>query len=427
MKLTVGLLRHHDVRCLWAADAVSQFGTRISLLAVPLLAISALHASTFQVALLRAAGSLAFLLLGLPAGAWCDRMRRRPVLVTADLARALLLFSVPVAAVVGALSLWQLYTVAFFGGVCGVFFDVAHRSYLPRLVAADELVEANARLAGNMAVAAVAGPTLAGYLIQWLTAPVAVLADAVSYLCSAAWLRSIRAAEPHSERTERRQLTREIGSGLRFAVSHPVLRAVTWYGTTAMACQAAFDAVLLVFLVREVHLSAGAIGLLSTVSLLGSVVASMLARRIGARLGPARTLWTFALAKGAAFLLFPLTGNGWRLGFYVIAGVLSSFAIIVGWITQAVCVQALCPADLLARVTATTSFALWGAVPLGSLGGGVLGSTVGLRSTLWVAATGVLLSAGWLVCSPLRCARDLPTGTRVGSPAATTTGPSTAA
>ncbi|HEX5495458.1 MAG TPA: MFS transporter [Mycobacteriales bacterium] len=409
------LLRQHDFRHLWAADAVSQLGTRISLLAVPLLAISTLHASTLQVSLLRTAQTVAFLLLGLPAGAWCDRMRRRPVLVAADLGRAALLGSVPLAAALGLLTLGQLYAVVLCTGALTVFFDVSHQSFLPTLVTRDRLVDANATLAGNLSVAAVAGPGLAGLLVQSLTAPSALLADAVSFLVSAGWLRSIRAVEPRPERAGRPHLRREIAEGLRFVLGHPILRPIAANGAIVLFFQSAQDGISVVFLVREVHLSPGVIGLLGTFGLLGAVVAALVARRVAAVLGQARALWLLSGVNGVGFLLFPLTDGGWRLGFYLAGGLLTSFCIVVTSIIGVTFRQAACPPHLLGRANATMRFLFSGAVPLGSVIGGVLGTVVGLRPTMWIGGAGVLAATGWLIGSPLRTMRDLPTDT-VSSP-----------
>lgn len=258
------------------------------MLAVPLLAISTLHATTLQVSLLRTAETTAFLVLGLPAGAWCDRMSRRPVMVAADLGRAVLLGSVPLAAALGLLTLTQLYAVVLCTGALTVFFDVSRQSYLPALVARDQLVEANAKLSGNLSVAAVAGPSLAGLLVQWFTAPVAVLADAVSFGASAGWLRSVRAVEARPERTGQPHLRREIADGLRFVLGHPILRPIAANGATTLFFQSAQGAIVIVFLVREVHLAPGVIGLLSATGLLGAVVAALTARRVAAVLGGAR-------------------------------------------------------------------------------------------------------------------------------------------
>jgi len=187
---------HRDFVRLWSAESVSRFGSQVSLLALPLIAITALHTSTFQVGLLSTMEFLPFVLIGLPAGVWVDRLRRRPMLIAADLGRALALASIPLAHALGVLSMAQLYAVAFATGVLTVFFDVAYQSYLPRLVLPEQLVEGNAKLEISNSGASIAGPGLAGLLIQLLTAPVAVVADAASFLASAAFIGRIRRREP---------------------------------------------------------------------------------------------------------------------------------------------------------------------------------------------------------------------------------------
>lgn len=405
-----GLLRRHDFRHLWAADLASQLGTRLSFVAMPLLAVLTLDASTFQVALLRTAETAAALLLGLVAGAWVDRLRCRPVLIAADLARLVLLGSVPVAAVLGVLGLAQLYVVAFLAGCATVFFDTAHTTYLPRLVGRDHLVEGNSRLAANTSVAAVAGTATAGYLVQVLTAPFAVALDAVSYLWSALWLRTIRTVEPAPVRVARRHLGYEIAAGVRFVWREPILRAIAANTGTVLFCQAANDAIMVVFLVRRIHLAPGTIGLLGTVGLVGALASASLTGRIAARLGTARTLLLAGIVNGAGFLLYPLTGGGPRLGWYVAAGFLAAFSIVTRHVMAVTARQQLCPAHLLGRVSATMELMTWGVMPLGALVGGLAGTYLGLRPTLVV--TGVLIAAAslWLVCSPLRTLRDLPAG-----------------
>jgi MFS family permease len=213
--LTGGLLKNGDFRRLWVADALSQIGTRISVLAVPLVATTTLNASAFEVSSLRTLQTLAYLVLGLQVGAWCDRLRLRRVLIVTDLGRAAAFASVPLVAAFGALTIWQLFVVVTVAGVLTVFFDVAHQSYLPRLLPAKDLVEGNARLQTNVSVAAVAGPSAAGGLIQLFSGPIAILANAAGYLWSALWLRRIGKPEPRPERAGLPNLRREIGCSAR--------------------------------------------------------------------------------------------------------------------------------------------------------------------------------------------------------------------
>ncbi|MBP2474121.1 MFS family permease [Crossiella equi] len=396
-----GLLRHHDFRHLWAADALSQLGNRVSLLALPLLAAETLAASTFEVGLLRAVQTAAFLVLGLLVGAWCDRLRSLPVLVVADVARAVALGSIPVAAALGVLMLTQVYVAVLVAGVLSVFFDIAHHTYLPRLLPAGHLLEANARLRGNAAVAATAGPTVSGVLVQLFGPPVAVLVNALGYLWSALWLRGITAREPAPPRPARRHLGREIGEGLRLVFGHPVLRAFGLHGATFTLFQSLHVTLGVLYLLRELHLSPGGIGLLTSLGLTGSLAGALCARRVADALGQDRAVAVFGVVAGVACFGFPLTTGGPGLLWYGLGGFGSAFGVIVFTVAMASRQQAICPPELLGRMNATMLFLIWGAIPLGSVAAGLLGEAIGLRPTLWVAAAGSLLAAAWLVWSPL--------------------------
>ncbi|MFC0625961.1 MFS transporter [Kribbella deserti] len=296
-----GILRDPDFRRFWTADLLSQLGIRLGMLAVPLLAVLELTASAFEVSLLRAFETAAWLLIGLFAGAWMDRIRCKPVMITADLARAAFFASVPVAAAFGVLTLAQLYVVLFLAGVMTVLFDVAHSTYLPRLVDREDLVAGNAKLAANHSVGAVAGQGIGGYLVQWFTAPAAIGLNALGFVWSALWLRSIRAVEARPVPAEQPHLRREIGAGLRFVVRHPLLRPIALTSATTMLFQAANNAIIVVFLVRELGLSAGKIGLLGMIGLLGALVAAAATERISRRVGHARAMWITALTNGLGF------------------------------------------------------------------------------------------------------------------------------
>jgi MFS family permease len=409
-----GVLRNRDFRHLCAADAISKVGTGISNLALSLLAVVTLHASTFDVSMLKTLETVAYLLIGLQVGAWCDRMRCRPVLVVADLGRALALGSIPMAAAFALLTMWQLYIAVFVTGILTVFFDVAHQSYLPRLVNRDDLIESNAKLRTSMSIAALTAPSLAGYLVQRFTAPVAVLVDALSYLWSAAWLRTIPTREPDPQKPADRNLRREILEGARLVFGNPILRAISLNNAMTSLSQTAYLAIIVVFLVREVHLSPGMIGLLGSLSLVGALVGSALVRRLTTKIGAARVLWVTALINGLAFLCYPLTDSGWRLAFYVVAGLVTSACAVVVIVVQISFQQALCPDHLLGRMNATMNFLYWGVAPVGSVLAGVVAELIGLRPTLWFAAVGMLLAAGWLIASPLPTMRHLPDASPTG-------------
>jgi MFS family permease len=402
-----GLLRQRDFRNFWIADALSQLGNRITVLATPLLAITMLDASNFEVALLRTLETAAWLVFGLPVGAWCDRMRARRVMMVSDIARAVAFGTIPLAALFGVLSIWQLCVVAAAAGTLTVFFDVAHQTYLPRLIPRDDLIEGNARLQANTSVAAVVSPSIGGFIIQWFTAPVAILVNAVSFLWSAAWLRSIRSTETITPRTGKPRLRQEIREGLRLVFHHPLLRVMAVTGALQGLFQSAHLAVAVVFLARVIHLEPGAIGLLSSTGLVGAVLGAFVAQPLATRLGQARLLRIAALAFGGLFLLYPLTQPNWGLLTWAIAGFVTSWAVVVLNVVTISFQQSVCPDHLLSRVNATMKFLTWGAIPVGSVLGGALTAAVGLRGTLWVAAAGVLLSSVLLLLSPLRKMREL--------------------
>ncbi|MDX3188665.1 MFS transporter [Streptomyces sp. MN03-5084-2B] len=408
----MGVLRNRDFRRLWLADLASQVGSRIDVLAVPLLAITALGASVFEVSLLRTAQALPYLVIGLQVGAWCDRIRHRPVLIAADAGRAVLIASVPVAALFGVLGMAQLLAVVLAVGVLGVFFDVAHQTYVPQLVAPEQLPEANARLQTNRSMAAVAGPGLAGVIVQALGIAAALAVDAVSYLWSALWLRRIETPDARPAPRERR-LLREIGEGLRLVRGDRVLLAISAHGAVSSFFQSAHLAIVIVFLARDLGLSPWVIGVLGTASLTGAVTAGFTARWLGDRIGQARALWGAAVLFGVAYQLYPLTGRGWALTCFVLAGFFTSYSVIVLSVFGVSFQQAVTPPELLGRVNAISQTLVYGVVPLGSLLGGALAGAVGMRVTLHIAAAGVLASAAIMVWSPLRKLRDLtPAGHR---------------
>jgi MFS family permease len=273
------LLRHRDFRLLWGGETVSEMGSQVSLLAIPLLAVRTLHATPFEMGLLTAASTAAFLVVGLPAGVWVDRMRRRRVMIGADLGRMLALGSVPVAYAVGGLTLAQLFVVTLASGILTVFFDVAYQSYLPALVGREHLVEGNAKLTGSAQVAAVAGPSVAGGLVQAIGSSAAVAVDSVSFLASAAAAAAIRTPEPKpvAPPEGHPKLLHHIAEGLRFVFGNALLRAIAAATATSNLFSGIAAAVEIVFLVREVHASPGVIGLLFTMGGVGGVLGALAA------------------------------------------------------------------------------------------------------------------------------------------------------
>jgi MFS family permease len=408
-----GLWRHRDFLKLWSAETISQVGSAVDDLAIGFVAIVALDASAFEVALLGTLNFLPFILFTLPAGVWVDRLRRRPILIAGDLARAVLLATIPIAYVADALTLWQLYAVVFLTGVCTVFFDVAYQSYLPSLVERDQIIEGNSKLEISRSAAQVGGPGLAGALVELLTAPYAVLVDAISFLGSGIFLLGIRRPEdaPKRETVDGRKasLWTELKEGLNFVLRNPNLRAQAGCTATSNFFSSLAFSILLVFLVRELGLSAGVIGVAFSIGALGSFLAAFTAMRLSRRFGIGPTTIVVAAAFGPATLLvaFAPEGNG-AIPFLVAAQLVFFFTVVVYNIVQVSYRQAICPPRLQGRMNSVMRFIVWGTIPPGTLAGGALGSWVGLRETIVVGAIGGGSAFLWILFSPQRHLREMP-------------------
>ena len=403
-----GLWHHLDFRRLWIGETVSQLGTMVSGLALPLVAILALRATTFQVGLLTAFESAAFLVVGLPAGAWVDRMRFRAVLIVNDGLRAVVLGSVPLAQWLGVLTIWQLYGVALVTGICTVFFDVAYQSYLPQLVDRDLLVEGNSKLQASESISQIAGPTVGGLLIQALTAPYAVLLDAASFLWSAGWVASIRSRPAKPERKPDRHLRREIGEGLAFVLGNRLLRSIAMCTGSSNLFGAMGGAVFFVLLARDLQLSPGWIGAIMSTSAIGGLIGSLVAQKFAERVGQGPAIWLSVLLIAPTGFVAPFVHRDLSLGLLAVAQIVWWMGVVVYNITQVSFRQGLCPPDLLGRMNATMRFLVWGTMPLGGVLGGLLGSTIGVRATLLVVAIGSALTFLPVFLSPLRHLRELP-------------------
>jgi MFS family permease len=384
---------------------VSQLGSQVSLLALPLLAIKTLHATTFQVGALSAVEFAPFLLVGLPAGVIVDRRRRRPVLMVGDVGRALALFSVPVAWWLGVLTLAQLFVVVFITGVLTVFFDVAYQSYLPALVDQDQLADGNSKLEISRSGAQIAGPGLAGTLVDLLGAPVAVVADAVSFVLSALSVLFIRRAEPPVEvppASETPTMRADIGEGLRYVLGHASLRLIAGCTATSNYFSSMLQAVLLVYLVRSLHWSAGVIGLMFMIANIGFLVGASISGRVARRLLLGRTIWLSILVSQFGLLVVAFAPRSHAFPWIVGGMLLTSLGSPIYNIAQVSYRQAITPNRMLGRMNATMRFTVWGTMPLGSLTGGLLGTVLGLRPTLMVAGIGGLLAVFFALPAPVR-------------------------
>jgi MFS family permease len=397
------LWRHGDFLKLWAGQSVSQLGTQVTQLALPTAAIMLLHAGPVEVGLLGALQYLAFPTLGLVVGVWADRVRRRPLLIAADALRMLALGSVPAAALLGALSMWQLYAVAAISGAGTVLFDVTYQSYLPVLVDRRDLVEGNSKLETTRWLAIVVGSAVAGFLIQLFRAAAAILVDAASYVVSIATVWWIRRPEPPRRPAtgERSGFLQELREGLQATFGSSLIRLIVACSATSNLGTNLATAVYLLFAYRQLHLSPGQVGLISAVGTSGALFGAVLAAPIARRLGIGPTLTAAAFAYGAGTLLLPLAAYGAPLavlpaGFFIIYLCNPLYDV-----NQVSLRQAIVPVRLQGRLNASARTVIRSMWPVGAAAGGLLGARIGYVPTLYTAAAVTLLAGFWLLLGPV--------------------------
>ncbi len=405
-----GLLRHPDFHNLWVAQTVSDVGSQLTSVALPLTAVLTLRATPFEMGVLGAAANTPVLLVGLFAGVWVDRLRRRPILIATNLGRAVLLGTIPAAAALGLLRMEILYVVALLVGTSSVFFDVAVTSYLPALVRREELIEGNSKLQFSHSAARIAGPGVAGGLVQLVGAPFVLLMDALSFLVSAAFLRRIRSLDPTPPPTHRRTIWREIGDGLRLLWEQPVLRAMTLTSGVGSLGTSVQRTVLVLYMVRELGVTPVLLGVILAVGGAAAIVGAALAGPVGRRQGPGPALlWAQLVLGGGSLLLAGAAGPlAVAAPLLLLAHALLGGGMTLFSVNQITLRQALTPPQLLGRVNATRRVIVFGVVPIGALLGGAFGASIGLRLTLLVGAGVVMLAFLLIAFSRLRTLRQLP-------------------
>jgi predicted MFS family arabinose efflux permease len=405
------LLRtNQPFRRFWTGQTISLFGDQISLLAIPLLAVLTLHASAAEMGLLGTAELAPYLLFAVHLGAWADSCRsRRALLIAADLGRAALLLALPIAAALGGLSMPLLYVVAFAVGTLGVVFDVAYQTVYASLVDPGDYLTANSLLVGSRSVSIVGGKSAGGLLVAALTAPIAIIADALSYLASALFVG--RAAVPEPPAAERG--TGGLAVGARFIARAPLLRASLGATATLNLFNAAFWALLVLFATTELGLGSGALGLALGIGALGSVLGAAVTGRLSERLGLGNALILSFVLGPAPLLLIPLAPGspGLAMAFLTVAEFASGIGIMVLDVGLGALQTALIPDALRARVAGAYIFVNWGVRPLGALAGGLLAGAIGLRPTMWIAAAGAIAGVLWLLPSPMSRVRRVSGGT----------------
>ncbi|HZA03167.1 MAG TPA: MFS transporter [Propionibacteriaceae bacterium] len=401
------LFASRDFRLLLAGQTTSQLGTQVSSVALPLLAVLALQATAFEVGLINAASTVAFALVGLPAGVWLDRMRRRPVLVASDGLRAVVLATIPIAAGLGVLSVAQLVVVSLLTGFGRVFFDVGYRSYLPSVIGRDRVLAGNASLEFVRASGQVVGPGLGGALVSVVSAANVVLIQAVTFAVSALTLLGVRSSEPPAAvDASRPRLSAQIRDGLRFVWCHPLLRATAAASAASNLSFALASAVTILFMSRTLGLSPAAIGLILAGGSGAVMVGAALTTRVAKAIGSARLIWLSLAVTSPLTVLGVLAQPGWGVILLLAGMIAGELGQIVYAITSVSLRQHICPDHFLGRVNATMTVLIMGLFPVGALVGGVLGDLVGIRTTLLVASA-VLGLAPVVLYFALRQVRDI--------------------
>ncbi len=405
--------RHRDFLLLWGGQTVSEMGSQVTVLALPLVAVVVLNATAFQVGLLATAETSAYLLVALPAGAIVDRVAKRRLMLWCNLALFLVIGSVPLVHAFGTLTLAQLYAVALVSSVLSVFFSVAYQSFLPVLLGRDQLMDGNGKLAATRSVAQIAGPSLGAGLVTLVGAAGAMTADALSFLLSAGSLTAIRTRETHqppADAGRRPSLLSQIHEGLAYVARDPILRNSVAFNGTANFFVIMVETLGPVFLIRTLHLRPGLVGLLLALGAVGGVVGGVSARSLARKVGSARISWIAMTLLSLPGLLIPLAGSGWWVLLFGFGWISWTFASTVAGISLVSYRQAACPPNMIGRVSAAARWITWGTLPLGGLAGGALATALGVQTTLWIAVSGGCCAGLWLYFSPLRGMRDIPLG-----------------
>jgi MFS family permease len=406
------LWQNHAFVRVWSAASISIFGSLVTRIALPLVAILTLGAGPFEVALLRSMDVAAALVVGLVAGAWVDRLRRRPVLIWADLGRAVLLGTIPVSFLLGTLALWQLIAVAGLAAVLTTFFDAADNAYLPTIVERERLLEANSALAASGSVAEFAGFGISGFLVQLMSGPITIVINAVTYLVSAVLLLSVRRPEaPPPPRSEREPVLDEIRHGLRLVLDNPVLRAFVGAQMLISMLWGVFGATWFLFALDELGVSPATIGVIAGVGGASSFIGALVATRSTRRWGVGPVAIGAMLLAALGNLLIPIAPAGMPLvavAFLLGQQLVADSAVTVYDVTETSVRQSLVAEHELGRVASTFHVASAAAQLAATIVAGLLAEVIGLRLTSFLAPLGGLLAAAVLYWSPVRTLRELP-------------------
>jgi len=402
------LWRHPDFMKLWSGQTVSELGSVVTRTALPIVAVITLHSNALQVGILVASASTAVLLVGLFAGALVDRSRRRPLMIAADAIRAVLLLSIPAAAIAGTLRIEQLYVVAFIEAALGSVFDIAYRTYLPSLVPEDRLLEGNAKIGMSSAIAEIGGPGFGGALVQLITAPMAMLVDALSYVFSAISIAAIRMPERIVEHVDGPAgLRRQLVEGFAAVAGHPLLRPMALASVTSALFGNFYAALYTIYALDELRLSPLLLGVVISAGGVGSLAASLIVGPLTRRLGYGPTIVWTNVARTILGLLIPLASGAPLVAaaFLFIPQLFGDGLDTVAQIDELTVRQQVTPSRLLGRVNGTLHVLLEGIGPIGALAGALVAEAFGVRTAIWIAAVGSFAGLGFLVFSPVRSLR----------------------
>ncbi|XAS66309.1 MFS transporter [Micrococcaceae bacterium Sec5.7] len=411
-KHATSLWRDRNFTTFWTAQAISQLGAQLGQLAFPVLAVSMLAASEFEVGLLNAAGLAAFLIVGLPAGAWVDRWLKRRTMIIADLIRMAVMAAVPLLWWGGVLEIWHLYVIAAVVGTATVFFDVSYQSYVPILVESGNVTQANSKLESTAQIARIGGPAAGGALLTLVTAPVLFVGESLGYLLSAVFLGRTRDKEQRLPAADRRLLAAEIREGLAFVLRHPLIsRIVACTGGVNFSSTLVFT-LMPVLILRDLGLGPQGMGLIMTVGAAGGLLGAIAAPRVAAWIGEGTVIPVGAIISSAFLALVPVAAVAGNSAVSLVLLIISefgfAFGVLIYNIMQLTMRQRVCPPPLLGRMNASIRFVVWGVMPIAALASGYLGESIGLVATMWIGVAGSALFMAPVLFSPLLGMRKLP-------------------
>jgi MFS family permease len=400
-----GLWKNSDFVKLWLGQTVSNFGSGITGIALPLTAVLVLAATPAQMGILGAVDGVSVLLIGLLAGVWVDRVRRRPLMIATDLGRAFVLSTIPLAALLGVLGLGQLYIVAALAGMLTVIFNVASPAFLPSLIAQESLIEGNSKLGMSDSLAEIGGPAVAGPLVQLISAPFAILFDALSFLFSACCLGLIHTREPPPPAQEQhKSLWDDLLEGLHLVLKNPLLSALAASGGIFSLFGNFIGALYALYVIRQLSAPPIFLGFLVATGGVSALLGACVAERVIQRFGLGMTVGLGLFMYGATGLLIPLAGGSVALALSLLflSQLIGDASVSVYLIAEVSLRQSLVPANMLGRTNASLQFLSQGVAPVGALLAGILGEMIGLRLTILIGVLGVILAGAWLLLSPVR-------------------------